>query len=323
MRKRLERTAGTLALRAFVTPLRALSWRRARAAGRGVGELIFRLPTRFRRVALKNLKLVYGAQISDGERQRMARDVFRNFGETFAEFIKLPKLDREAVDRLASVEGEEHLREALKRGKGVLMVSGHFGNWEFLGRWLAVHGYPLNVVAHEARNPEVTRLMKNTREGTGAQVLFRGSSARAVLKALKQNQIVALLPDQNAADVFVPFLGVRTGTVDGPAIVHLKTQAPIVFAWCSRSEHARSSRLGLGFDIRFEPAVSVESTGDRGADIAQVMTLVNASLESQVRRRPTQWLWLHDRWKATPEVFSANGAGRAEAVAAGSGKAPD
>jgi KDO2-lipid IV(A) lauroyltransferase len=321
LRKRLERTAGSLALRVVVTPLRALPWRRARAVGRGMGELIFRFPTRFRRAALKNLQLVYASQVSELDRHRMARDVFRNFGETFAEFIKLPNLDREAVDQLATVEGEEHLRAALAVGKGVLMVTGHFGNWEFLGRWLALHGYKLNVVTHETRNPQVTRLMTDTRAGNGAQVLFRGSSARSVLKALKSNQIVGLLPDQNAADVFVPFLGVRTGTVDGPAIVHLKTRAPIVFAWCSRSDHAGSSRLGLGFDIKFEPADCVDPSGDRAVDIARVMTEVNAKLESQVRRHPTQWLWLHDRWKATPEVFAAVGALSPHAGASSGGDA--
>jgi KDO2-lipid IV(A) lauroyltransferase len=294
-RKRVERAAGRIAMKMVVGPMRAMPLPFARTVGKGLGEVLYRLLGRYRRVALKNLALVY-ADTPPRERTRMAHAVFRHFGEMAAEFLKLPQLTLEEIDAMVTVEGAEYLDQALAMNKGGFILSGHFGNWEFLARWITIHGYKLNVVARDARDPAATKKKTDISEGSGAQVLYRGNSARAVLQSLKRNEFVAILSDQNAADVFVPFLGVRTGTVDGPAILHLKTGAPLVFSWCWRTADDR-------FHIKFEAPEVIESRGNRAQDIIQVMTLINARLEAQIREHPTQWLWLHDRWKATPEVF--------------------
>ena len=296
LRKRMERSAGRMVIRLVVGPMRAMPLSMARRVGMGLAWIAFRTVGRYRRVARKNLALIYPEK-PEGEREQMARAVFRHFGCMAGEFLKLPRISPAEIERMVVVEGEEHLEAALARGRGVLLITGHFGNWEFMARWLSSHGYPINVVARDARDPAATKLLTDTREGNGAQVLYRGNSARAVLGCLKKNEIVALLPDQNAADVFVPFMGKRTGTVDGPAIIHLKMGAPLLFTWCVRLPDNR-------FQITFEPPELVVSTGDKGADVARTMTLVNARLETQIRRNPTQWLWLHDRWKASPGVFS-------------------
>jgi KDO2-lipid IV(A) lauroyltransferase len=294
-KKRLERTVARAAMYLLVGPIRALPLPVARRLGKAIGWVLYRCLGRYRRVALKNLALIYTDKPAL-ERSQMAKAVFRHFGEVAAEFIKLPGLTRERVDDMVTVEGEEHLKHALDLKKGGFIITGHFGNWEFLARWLTTHGYKLNVVARDARDPAATKLMTEVRQGSGAQVLYRGNSARGVLQSLKRNELVALLPDQNAADVFVPFLGVSTGTVDGPAILALKTGAPLLFSWCWRTPDDR-------FHITFEPPEIVETTGDRVSDIHRVTSLINARLETQIKRRPTQWLWLHDRWKATPGVF--------------------
>ncbi len=284
-------------MRLLVGPLRALPLPVTRAFGKCIGTSLFYLLGRYRRVALKNLALIYGATLDARTRRRMAANVFRNFGETAAEFIKLPQMSLAQVDALVSVDGEEHLRAAMEAGRGVLLITGHFGNWEFLARWLNLHGYPLNVVSRKANDPQAEKLLTDTRTEGGAQVYNRGSSARAVMGCLKKKEIVALLPDQNAGDVFVPFMGVRTGTVDGPAIIHNRTGAPLLFSWCVRTPDDR-------FHITFEPPVNITPTGERAHDIETVTACINARLETQVRRFPTQWLWLHNRWKATPEVFA-------------------
>lgn len=296
LRKRIERSAGRMGLRLVVGPLRALPLPVGRAIGCGLGSLLYLTLGRYRRVAHKNLALVYGAEKSEAERTRMAKAVFRHFGEMAAEFIKLPQLSREQLDTLITVKGEENLKQALTMGRGVMIMTGHFGNWEALARWFTTHDYKLNVVARRANDPEADKILQGTRSESGAQVMARGNSARGVLQSLKKNELVGLLPDQNAADVFVPFLGQTTGTVDGPAVIHLKTQAPLVFSWCARTPEDR-------FEITFEPPVVIAPTSDREGDIHTVMTLINSRLEAQIRRHPTQWLWLHDRWKASPGVF--------------------
>ena len=296
LRKRVERAAGHFGLWMVVTPVRVLPLPMARAFGRVLGTFLYQTFGRYRRVALKNFNVVYGEKLTEAERKQMAKAVFRHFGQMAVEFVKVPQMSREDVERMVTVEGEANLCQAFEANKGVLLITGHFGNWEFMARWLTTHGYPLNVVARKANDPKADKLLTDTREEGGAHVFNRGNSARAVLQCLKKNEMVALLPDQNAADVFVPFLGLPTGTVDGPAIIHLKTGAPLLFSWCRRTEDNR-------FHILFEPIEVVAPTGNREADIAAVMTLINARLEAQIRQYPTQWLWLHDRWKASPGVF--------------------
>ncbi len=297
-RKRVERLAGRIGLGMVVPPLRALPWPVAQAAGRSLGAVLYRGLGRYRRVALKNLKLVYGEELDEATRVRMAKAVFAHFGQVAAEFVKLPQLTREVVDQLCDVDGEENLRAALAQERGVLLITGHFGNWEFLARWLSTHDYILNVISRRANDPKADQLLNETRRGSGAQVYNRGNSARAVLQCLKRKEIVGILPDQNAGDVFVPFFGVRTGTADGPAVLHLRTGAPILFSWCYRVSDGR-------YRIVFETPYVMAPSGNKEADVATVTATINARLESRVRMHPTQWLWLHDRWKSSPGVFDA------------------
>ena len=305
LRKRVERGAGATALRLIVGPLRAMPLPRARKCGRVLGTAVYHLLGRYRRVAIKNLALVYGQKKSPAEIVCMAKEVFQNFGETAVEFVKLPQLDWEETKRLAVVEGQEHLDAAMAMGRGVLLISGHFGNWEFMSRYVTLLGHKINVVVRDARDPVATKLLADTREGYGVNVLYRGSSARTIYALLKKNQMVGLLPDQNAADVFVPFFGFPTGTVNGPAALHLMTKAPILFVWCTRRADGR-------FHIVAEPPVMFPATKDRDADIAAITALINARLEARIRENPTQWLWLHDRWKASPGVFPDGEANRKE-----------
>lgn len=227
----------------------------------------------------------------------MAIDVFCHFGQVIPEFIKTPKMSKQQVESLVTVHGKKHLDKALAMGKGVLAMSGHFGNWEMLGPWFTMNGYKVTAVARETRDPAMSKLLEDVRSGNGAQVYYRGNSVRGILSSLHNNNLVVLLADQNAVDVFVPFMGYPTGTADGAAVIHLKTGSPIVFFWCVRKDKEH-------FDIIFEEPVVWQATKDKTADIEGIMTLYNERLEKQIRANPTQWLWLHDRWKASPGVFA-------------------
>lgn len=294
-KKRLTRLAGRLGLPPVVGLFRLLPMSTARWLGRCIGAFLYAVLRNYRRTAHKNLRLVY-PELPEKERRKMAWAVFLHFGQAVAEFVKLPQLSPEAVDSMTVVEGEENLKRALEDGKGAFIITGHLGNWEFMGRWLATHGYSLNVIARRSEDPETEKLLSSTRVQSGAKVFSRGEAARPVLQSLRRNELVGILPDQNAGNVVVPFFGMPTGTTDGPAILHLHTGAPLVFSWCTRMEDGR-------FHILFEPPERYSATGDRPADVRAIMTLVNQRLEAQIRKNPTQWLWLHDRWRASPWVF--------------------
>ncbi len=296
LRKRLERGAGRLALAIVLKPVRAMSFSSAQRTGRVLGALLYHLLGRYRRVAHKNLALVYGEVMSPRDRTKIAKDVFVHFGQAVCEFLMLPEMPPEELAARVEAHGAEHLAAAKTAGKGILVVSGHFGNFEVLAPWLQLQGYAVNVVARKANDPRIDEMLQGTRAQSGATVHLRGSSGRSVLQCLKRGEVLALLFDQNAGDVFVPFFGMQTGTTNGPARIHLHTGAPIVFMWCI-------SKPDGGFRLEIEEPVVFPPTQDRAADEMAVTTLLNARLEAKIKQYPSQWLWLHDRWRNSPHVF--------------------
>jgi KDO2-lipid IV(A) lauroyltransferase len=169
------------------------------------------------------------------------------------------------------------------------------------------------VIARPTEDPATTDLITMVRERCGYRVYERGNAARAVLKALRANEGVGILPDQNAGDVFVEFFGQKAGCVAGPAIFHLRTGAPIVPLFNVRLP-GDYHRIEILPPIHFEPPECFSPSpvhsaggshpekkilsGDWQADVQRIMQAWHDILESYVRRYPDQWLWLHDRWKS-------------------------
>ncbi len=281
-----------LASKRLIGPLGTL---RAQKIGFVLGDLCYFLSRRYRNMAMRNLALAYGDQMAERECRKITRSVFRNFGATVFEFLTVPDLSKQQIRELVDASGEEGLQECEKMGRGVIFITGHIGNWELLARWQVLCGRKLHVVARRTRDPRTTHLMTKVRESAGYSVLHVGETIRPILQALKRNEYVAMLPDQNASDVFVPFFGRSTGTVSGPARICLKTGAPIVIVWCVRMPNGR-------FRIVHESPVWFEPSGDTDADVKRIMEFINSRLEWVIRQYPTQWLWLHNRWKSSPGI---------------------
>lgn len=261
--------------------------------GRGLGSLGYRLSARYRRVADKNLRLAYGDSMTERERGRLIKKVFQNFAAGLFEFLKAPSLSDDDIRRMVPVSAEQfaHIDELRARGKGVIVISAHIGNWELLARRGGIDGYRFSVVARQSPDDGMNEITDYVRRSGGYDVLARGNSAKAVLRKLKEGGIVAILPDQKSEDVFVPFFGRLTGTVAGPATLALKTGAPILIVFCLRM-------AGGTYKIEMPPDVDQTSTGDLDADRIRIMADVTAEIEKVIRKYPEQWLWLHDRWKA-------------------------
>ncbi len=225
------------------------------------------------------------------ERSGIAKRVFRNFGRTGAEFLRAQRLPPEAVDKMMEIENLSIVDEALAAGKGVIVITAHFGNWELMARHLTDKGYSLCVVARDANDSRTNKIVNEIRRENGYEVLSRGNAARFVLGKLRKNEIVGILPDQNAGDIFVPFFGMDCGSVSGPAIMHIRTGAPIIPAFCVRLPDNRHR-------VEIKPPLDIRLTGDTQADTRTIMTQVQSAIEQQIRSYPDQWLWFHDRWKA-------------------------
>ncbi len=263
--------------------------------GDRLGNIGYHIASKKRKLADSNLKLTFGTDLSSSDRDSLIRGVFRHFGRSTVAFLRAPMFSTGDIAQQVTVEGWEHLEKAYRDGKGVIVATGHIGNWEMLGRWLAqVKKLPVSVVAKDPKGPVLADYLRKMRESAGFAVLSKGESARPLLRVLQRGEVVIILPDQNSGDVFVPFFGVPAGTVAGPASLALHTGAtllPVFFL-------AKSDGT---FRAIIQQAIPTLSTGSREEDVKRIMTAFNGVLESMIRQYPSQWLWLHNRWKSAFE----------------------
>jgi len=202
--------------------------------------------------------------------------------------MRTPLRTKEELLANMEIEGFEHYEAAAAIGKGIIACTAHLGNWERFGHWLIATGRQISVVARDANQGEIQDRVAKIRDLTGVIVLSRGDSARPILVKLKRKEIVGILPDQNSEESFAPFFGKPAGTVLGPAVLHMRTGAVLLPAYCVR--------VGPGkYRVVLREPIDIDNSM---ANAEEIMAKLNAVLESVIREYPDQWLWLHDRWKS-------------------------
>ncbi len=264
--------------------------------GRLIARIAFLFSRRLRRVTEKNLSLALG-ELPDSERRKIVRGVFFNLGRLLGEFSQLPKLNRENIEQVVVYDGFENYAESLRRGKGTLFLTAHFGAWELCPFAHAVYGHPLKFVIRPIDNPYIDEMINGYRVLSGNQLIEKKEALREILRALRNNQAVGILIDQNAtmdSGVFVPFFNIPACTTTSLATIALRTCATVVPGVLIWDDKLRKHRL------RFEPPVEMIQSGDLQSDIVVNTTLFNQILEGLVRKYPDQWLWVHRRWKTRP-----------------------
>lgn len=268
-----------------------LAW--THAFGGVVGWLGGLLPTRERHVTDVNLRLAF-PELDDDARRRLTRRSLVETGKTFAELGKVWSLDRDGTDRtIRRVEGEDHVRAAVEAGRGVVLAVPHLACWEILGSYCSAR-WPMTTLYRAPRMRELETFTRNARGRFGARLVPAGLGAtRALLRALRDGQIVAMLPDQDAgegAGVFVPFFGVEVNTMTLVSGLAARTGAPVILG------HAVRLPRGRGFDLRFVPA----SLAVHDPDPVVSAAALNADIERLVRERPEQYLWSYKRFRFLP-----------------------
>jgi Kdo2-lipid IVA lauroyltransferase/acyltransferase len=245
---------------------------------------------RLRRTARRNLELAYPEKTA-AEREAIADEVFRSIARLLYAFARFPQIHRENVSQWIRYEGLEHYLEAKKAGRGVLVATAHFGNWELSAFAHALMTEPMHVMIRPLDDPSIDRLVETRRQLSGNQLISKREAARAVLKALQQNQAVGILIDQNtSADegVFVDFFGIAACANTGFAKIAAHTGAAVIpgFAVWSDKEHR--------YVLRFYPPLAISG------DVSDDTQCLHARLEEVIREAPGQWLWIHRRWKTRP-----------------------
>lgn len=259
-----------------------------------LGYVAYKLSGKYRRIGLKNIMMAY-PDMDEQQATKMLRKVFRNFAVSLMDFLMADRFNAEELARMVSLTNSHYLREAHECGHGILLVSAHMGSWELCARALThLQPIPITVVARDADDPSATTLVNTLRERSGYKVISKGgASALKILRALKRQDAVVLMSDQNSDDLFVPFFGRLAGCVAGPAMLALRSGARIVPLFARRREDGTH-------DYEFCEPISAHSTGDTDADVLRIITEIHAVIEKQVRMYPDQWLWFHNRWKCRP-----------------------
>jgi KDO2-lipid IV(A) lauroyltransferase len=261
------------------------------------GELVFRLDRKHSRLALANLEVAFGSATGPDARRRIARDSFRHFGRVMADTLKWTRLRASRRAKLLKVDGEEHILRALRGGRGGLIFSAHFGNWEVAAEAVAALA-PLSVVARPLDNPLIEAELARFRKRLGTRIISKFQAVKPILKALRQNELVAILIDQNvlrSQAVFVDFFGRSAATTPGLASFHLRTRAPLVPVFCFPAP--RSAYLvKVGEPLTFEPG------GEYDRDVLKITQACTKMIETEIRQNPGLWFWFHNRWKTRPGI---------------------
>jgi KDO2-lipid IV(A) lauroyltransferase len=307
-RHRVERAA----VDAVVGVVRLLPIRTVLIAGALLGRAFHAFDAGHRRLAVENLQLAFPLR-SEQECRAIARRMFEHFGRLLMVLLKFSTLAPRQMMALVEFDGEERVRAAHARGRGVLLFTGHFGYWEINALVHALALHPIAVLARPLDNPLLHDLLERVRQSTGNTVIYRRGAIRRVLRALASNQAVAVLIDQHmqSADaVYVDFFNRPAATTSALAALAMKTGAPIVPVFALPLPGGR-------FRMVYEHPVELpEATGEQGVrELTQRCTDV---LEMYVRRYPDLWLWMHRRWRDVPaaeRVGPMFPAGRIEAEA--------
>jgi len=269
----------------------------AHRAGKTLAWLGFHFASRQRRAGLHNLRMVF-PEMSIGDNERILRGCFQNMGRLLVEFTHFPELNKSNISQFVVHDGLENYLEGLRRGRGVIFMTAHFGAWELSSFAHAVYGYPLKFVVRPIDNPRIEQLISNYRTSSGNVPIQRRSAARDILKALRQNEAVGILFDQNTTrkeGVFAEFFGIPAATSPSIALFALRTNAAVVPGFLIWDKGLGKHRL------RFDPPVELIDTGDLEHDVLENTNRFNKILEGYVRQYPDQWLWIHRRWKTRPE----------------------
>jgi len=259
-------------------------------------EMAFLFCRRLRRVADKNLSLAL-PDLTRTQRRKITKGVFLNLGRLLGEFAQFPKLNRENIEQVVVYDGYENYAESVRRGRGTLYLTAHFGCWELSPYAHAVYGHPLKFVVRPIDNPHIDRVINSFRTLSGNQIIEKKEALKEIVKALRKNEAVGILIDQNVtleSGVFVPFFNTLACTTTSIATIALRTGATVLPGVLIWDDKLRKHRL------HFEPPVVLIETGNMQADIEVNTGLFNQVLEGLVRKYPDQWLWVHRRWKTRP-----------------------
>jgi KDO2-lipid IV(A) lauroyltransferase len=287
-----------LGVRVLVGVAQALTIEQSYAFARWLAAILYRLDKRHREVGLENLRLAFGDRYTPEERDRIVREVYLHFCTMLMEILHIPRKLHPTTwrDRITLV-GHERVLDLLLKGGPVILLSGHFGNWEMAGYLFGVFGFVPNSVARTLDNPYLDQFLRSFRERTGQKLIPKSGGYDQMLDVLRSGHVLSFIADQDAGQngMYVDFFGRPASTHKAIALLAIEHNAPVVVGYARRI--GPGFRYEVGCEELIEPH---EWTGT--SDDARILTQrFTSALEAVIRRDPQQYLWLHRRWKHQPK----------------------
>jgi len=276
------------------------------ALARLLGNTAAHFSPRHRRRVLGNLNLAFGNEKGREEKLEIYRDSTINFIKNAFEMLySANKTMQKALMDSITIVGQENLDNALRKGKGVLAISGHFGNFGVVGLKMKYAGYRFHTVARTFRDPLRKQMYEKYRMQHDQSFIYTRTSkdaSKKILQALRSNDIVFLITDENTRHrgVFVDFFDRPASTNRGAAILHLRTKADLIPMFLFRNGDNTHKLI-------IEPPLEVSYKGSHKDDVVEVTRLITQKVEAYVRTYPSQWMWNHRRWRTRPPEEKAMG----------------
>lgn len=262
----------------------------SRRIGRFLGGIGWKVIGRRRRVALENLALTF-PELPEAEREAIGKEAFRHFAGMAFDIISAYRFDAAALCERLTVEGWENFEEAKKKGRGVLLMSGHLGAWEMAAYPLGLSGQPAHIIGRPLNNQYLNRRLMGLRTRFGNESMLKRGAARGSIRVLRDNGIVGILIDQRVQPkhgMLVPFFGYQAYTTPLLAKLVLRTRVPVVPVYGHLEPEGRYRAV-------FHPALNLDIEGD-GA-VEEITRRCLANVEERIREAPGTWLWGHRRWR--------------------------
>jgi len=246
------------------------------------------------RVDRAEARCVRVLQVGVTRARSIVLESYRNLGRGLAEVLRLPSTGDRVLEYV-EVHGEENLKEVFEKGKGVIGLTAHFGNWEYSAAVLSVKGYPLNAIGADQRDPRITDLIVSLRAACGVKTISKGFDLKGAIRCLREGEILGVLLDQDFGDngIVVPFMGVPASTPFGPVKMAHRIGSAVVPMFIVRRPD------GIHHDLYILPALGDAGGEPFGKDVEASLTLCNDVLSEWIIRYPGHWMWLYPRWVST------------------------
>lgn len=280
------------AVKAIAAVIRRLPIGAAMWVGRSVGFIMFFADYKHKGLAFANISKALGAEKSPRELRAITMGLYQHIGQNIVELFRLQDMNQELFNKYIEEDGSQHVEEALKAGRGCIILSMHMGNWELANIYCALHGFPYKVLVRPQPGfARLNDLLNNYRSCNGTVVLKRGGGTRDLIKSLKNNEVVAMMVDQGGRQgLRVPFFGRKASMSSGAIRIGMKMKVPVLVSLISRKQ-------GPYHQLKANAPLQLVDTGNQDQDIEQNLKRAMRLFEQHVKQHPDEYIWTYKVWK--------------------------